>query len=117
MDIEIIQKYKVGASGNYTLVYESEGKDDPFGDIAIKNAEELSSEIAINLTGEVTMAATMDDELNKILDSYGNGEAVTIAAYVKSSGTYDAVTEEAAAAAEEEEDEEGNEEELPAANG
>lgn len=115
MDIEIIQKYKVGVGGDYTLVYESEGKDDPFNEIPIQNAEELSSEIAINLTGEVTMAAKMDDELNKILDSYGNGETVTIAAYVKSSGTYDAATEEVAA--EEEEDEEGDEEELPAANG
>lgn len=113
MDIEIIQKYKVGVGGDYTLVYESEGKDDPFNEIPIQNAEELSSEIAINLTGEVTMAAKMDDELNKILDSYGNGETVTIAAYVKSSGTYDAATEGVA----DEEEGEGDEEELPAANG
>lgn len=116
MDIEIIQKYKVGVGGDYTLVYESEGKDDPFNDIPIQNAEELSSEIAINLTGEVTMAATMNDELNKILDSYGNGETVTIAAYVKSSRTYEAATEQVAAA-DDEEDEEGEEDELPAANG
>ena len=104
MDVEILQKYKAGGSGEYVLVYKSEGKDDPFGDMTVQNAEELSNEIAINLAGEVTMAATMDDELGKLLDSYNGGETVTIAAYTKS-GSYDTIQKEMAEEDEEEKDE------------
>jgi len=88
MDIEIIQKYKVGGGSDYTLVYKAEGKDDPFGDNPISNSEELSGEIGINLAGEVTMATTMDDDLEKLLDSYGGGEDATISAYTRSQSMY-----------------------------
>ncbi len=104
MDIEIIQKYKAGGSGEYVLVYKSEGRDDPFNDMT-RDSEELTNEITINLTGEVTLAATMDDELGKILDTYGGGETVTIAAYARSAEVYGAAPEEPVEAAKAEEEE------------
>lgn len=90
MDLEVIQKYKVGGNGaDYTLVYSSEGKDDPFGDFTVQNAEELRTEIAIDLVGEVTMATTMENKLDELLDSYGGGvETVSIAAYTKLTSNY-----------------------------
>lgn len=104
MDIEILQKYKAGGSGEYMLVYKS--GDDPFEDILIQNAEELTGEIAINLTGEVTMAATVGDKLDQILDSYGGEETpVTVSAYTNSSNIYTLQTEPFVEAPEEEQEE------------
>ena len=82
MDEEVIQKYKAGGGGEggYRLVYESEGKDDPFGDMDFQYAEELGSEVAINFTGEVNMATAMDDAIEKILDDYGTAEEAASAA-------------------------------------
>lgn len=83
MDNEVLQKYKAGGSGEYTLVYDTEGKDDPFGDYPIAAPTELSNEKEIFLPGEVTLSASMETQLSEILDSYGGGEApMSIAAYV-----------------------------------
>ncbi len=106
MDIQIIQKYKEGGNGEYVLVYSSEGKDDPFGDILVQDAQELSSEIEINLPGEVTMATTVDEKLEKILDSYGGGETISVAAYVKTSEFYGSEAKEEAKIEEDEEEKE-----------
>lgn len=73
MDEEIIEKYRSGITNEYRLVYSSEGKDDPFGDMPIA-PNEIGAEIAIDLVGEVTMATTMDEELSRVMASY-NGES------------------------------------------
>ena len=72
MDEEIIEKYRSGITNEYRLVYFSEGKDDPFGDMPIA-AQEIGSEIAIDLVGEVTMATAMDEEISKVMASYSGG--------------------------------------------
>ena len=73
MDQDIIEKYKSGITNEYRLVYFSEGKDDPFGDMPIA-AQEIGSEVAIDLVGEVTMATAMDEEVSKILASYAGDD-------------------------------------------
>lgn len=96
VDTEVLEKYKLGEGGDYTLIYKAEGKDDPFQDMSVQSSQELSNEIAINLTGEVTMAVTMDgDGMEKLLNSYGNGgNATTIVYSQRSAEGYDSVPEE-----------------------
>jgi hypothetical protein len=108
MGPEVLQKYKAGGSGGYTLVYDTEGMDDPFGDYPISSPVVLSNEKEILLPGEVTLSATMDEQLNEIFDSYGGSEQpASIAAYIDSNFYGSSVTEDL----EEDEEEEKKEEE------
>lgn len=103
---DVLQKYKANGNGEYTLVYESEGMDDPFGDYPIVTPTQLSNEIEIPLTGEITTINNMEDQLGEILDSYGGQENVSIAAYINQTQLYGTSSPDVDEEDEEEEDKE-----------
>jgi hypothetical protein len=105
---DIIQKYKTGSNGEYTVLYESEGMDDPFGDYPIATPTPISNEKEIPLTGEISTTGNMEDQLSEILDSYGGQENISVAAYINQTQLYGTSSPESD---EEDEDEEGEEKE------
>lgn len=117
MDEDIVKKYKNVLDGSgYSIVYSSEGKDDPYGDATFISTQELSGETMIFQVGEVTMESTMEDHLEKVFDDYaGKDEAPAgMSAYGKgardSRGGYEAASKEVLSE-DDEEDEESEDEE------
>lgn len=114
MDEEVLQKYKEGSGSGYSLVYDGEGMDDPFGDYPISSPTPLTNEKEILLPGEVTLSASMDDQIGDILNSYGGGgsETTSIAAYVDSKFYGSSIIESLEEEVEEEKEEKKDEEDL-----
>lgn len=75
MDEEIVRKYRqMQDSVEYSEVYGSQGRDDPFKDMDFIYAQELSGEKAMFQIGEVTMEFVMEEQLEKILDDYSGDD-------------------------------------------
>jgi hypothetical protein len=111
MDPEVIQKYKEGGSNEYTVVYDAEGQDDPYGDFPVAAPVPLSNEKEIFLPGEVTQSALMENELGDLLNSYGGGggDTTSISAYVDNRFYGSSIIEELEEAEEKEEKKEEDE--------
>lgn len=67
MEMDVLEKYKLGAEGDYSLVYES--GDRSYGDLAFQKSSVLES-VEVSMSDEDEGPEEMDSKLEKILDTY-----------------------------------------------